>query len=187
MPYSLWLRIKNPNLRGRKLGSQFMPYMPALPLGRVKKFIRSGQVSWLTASYLPRLPGQSPVAEANGPRLRVQGSWEVFPIFRLAPYALRLAPHVAFVPITVAGQRWILTTFPSRSCYFEKVPSPSFTAHGASLIAPAPLRLTPDALTIFLRLAPHNIHTSRKNCQIISPSGIYESLRRPFSRRPSPK
>gem|GEM_PF-5241983 len=47
-----------------------------------------------------------------------------------SPIAYRLLPIISFlvgfVPITVAGQRWSRTTFPSRLAYVKKFFAPSF-------------------------------------------------------------
>ncbi len=107
-------KIKKPNLRGKRLGPLDMRREPTPPRGRIAYEHPVEKVSWLAAAYSPRLPGQSPVAEA-GIRLKVKGPRQRdFCLSPCAstPCALRLL--VAFVPLTVAGQRGIFTPFPRR-------------------------------------------------------------------------
>jgi hypothetical protein len=77
-----------------------------------QKYFPQGQVYWLGAAYWPRLPGPESSGLKTGHGFEVIGYREKY-FLPITYYPSSLTCFfVVFVPLTVAGQQWIYTTFP---------------------------------------------------------------------------
>ena len=102
----LWLNKKPQLPGGESWGSGDPNVNPPFPAEGLQGSWRVGQVSWLAASYLPRLPGLKSSGLKTGIRLEVRGSRlkDRFNFFGFASNLLPLTSNQSFVWFSFRSQ-----------------------------------------------------------------------------------